>query len=200
MDQELLSLALKSQPNVMLEAADYLLASGNAEAAALLYQKGGHLAKALEMAFNSGLYDVLDCIAEAIDKDSNPGLMTRWGAHGLWCKGSEVQRPNLRHGLSFMCMLFASDLAPHQKLPVYYIILESTTTTVHSCMLPMFDLTIAAVCHGPVVPVDSLNMLAAAGALRPSYQLDITVRLYRCWCGLASLSVPLICCWPMTCT
>eukprot|EP00878_Enallax_costatus_P031948 GHUV01035023.1.p1 GENE.GHUV01035023.1~~GHUV01035023.1.p1 ORF type:complete len:310 (+),score=104.54 GHUV01035023.1:79-930(+) len=61
----------------MLEAADYLLESGNADAAALLYQKGGHLAKALEMALSSGLYDVLDSIAEAIDQDANPGLMAR---------------------------------------------------------------------------------------------------------------------------
>lgn len=82
MEQELLSLALKSPPNVMLEAADYLLESGNADAAALLYQKGGHLAKALEMALSSGLYDVLDSIAEAIDQDANPGLMARWGRAG----------------------------------------------------------------------------------------------------------------------
>jgi hypothetical protein len=79
MDQELLSLALKSPPNVMLEAADHLLAAGNAEAAALLYQKGGKLAKALEMALGCGLYGALDSIAEALDKNQDPLLMARCG-------------------------------------------------------------------------------------------------------------------------
>ncbi|WIA30074.1 hypothetical protein OEZ86_000169 [Tetradesmus obliquus] len=77
MDQELLSLALKSPPGVMLEAADHLLAAGNAEAAALLYQKGGKLGKALEMALGCGLYGALDSIAEALDKDQDPMLMAR---------------------------------------------------------------------------------------------------------------------------
>eukprot|EP00879_Flechtneria_rotunda_P011811 GHRR01012338.1.p1 GENE.GHRR01012338.1~~GHRR01012338.1.p1 ORF type:complete len:1377 (+),score=585.08 GHRR01012338.1:1099-5229(+) len=77
MDQELLSLALKSPPAVMLDAADHLLASGNAEAAALLYQKGGKLGKALDMAFSAGLYDVLDQIAEQLDKAVDPTLMAR---------------------------------------------------------------------------------------------------------------------------
>jgi intraflagellar transport protein 140 len=77
MYQELLSLALKSPPAVMLEAADHLLAAGNAEAAALLYQKGGKLGKALEMALGCGLYGALDSIAEALDKDQDPMLMAR---------------------------------------------------------------------------------------------------------------------------
>lgn len=91
MDQELLSLALKSPPNVMLEAADHLLAAGNAEAAALLYQKGGKLGKALDMAFAAGLYEVLDNIAENLDQDKDPEIMARSGhgmAHGAGWAGA----------------------------------------------------------------------------------------------------------------
>jgi hypothetical protein len=54
MDQELLSFALKSPPSTMLDAADHLLAAGNTQAAAMLYQKGGKLGKAVEMAFAAG--------------------------------------------------------------------------------------------------------------------------------------------------
>jgi hypothetical protein len=68
---------LKSSPDVMVEAADHLLTTGNAEAAALLYQKGGKLGKALEMALSSGLYEVLDSIAEQLNQDSDPVLMAR---------------------------------------------------------------------------------------------------------------------------
>lgn len=77
MDQELLSFALKSPPTVMLEAADHLLAAGNTQAAALLYEKGGKLGKAVEMAFAAGMTDVLDSITSQLDQDAEPELLNR---------------------------------------------------------------------------------------------------------------------------
>lgn len=79
MDQELLSFALKSPPSTMLDAADHLLAAGNTQAAALLYQKGGKLGKAVEMAFAAGMMDVLDTITAQLDQDADANLMARYG-------------------------------------------------------------------------------------------------------------------------
>jgi hypothetical protein len=77
MDQELLTFALNSPPAVMLEAADHLAASGNAQAAAALYLKGGKAAKAVDMACAGGLVDVLESIAAGqLDTDS-PELISR---------------------------------------------------------------------------------------------------------------------------
>jgi hypothetical protein len=78
MDQELLSFALQSPPSTMLDAADHLLAAGNTQAAALLYQKGGKLGKAIEMAFAAGMMDVLDSITAQLDQDADADLMARW--------------------------------------------------------------------------------------------------------------------------
>lgn len=78
MDQELLSFALKSPPATMLDAADHLLAAGNSQAAALLYQKGGKLGKAVEMAFAAGMMDVLDSISTQLDQDADAELLARW--------------------------------------------------------------------------------------------------------------------------
>lgn len=77
MDQELLSFALKSPPAIMLEAADHLLAAGNVQAAARLYQQGGKLGKAVEMAFAAGMVDVLDSITAGLDQDADTELVSR---------------------------------------------------------------------------------------------------------------------------
>jgi hypothetical protein len=79
MDQELLSFALQSPPSIMLDAADHLLAAGNTQAAALLYQKGGKLGKAVEMAFAAGMMDVLDSITAQLDQDADADLLARYG-------------------------------------------------------------------------------------------------------------------------
>lgn len=77
MDQELLSFALQSPPNTILDAADHLLAAGNTQAAALLYQKGGKLGKAVEMVFAAGMMDVLDSITAQLDQDADVDLVAR---------------------------------------------------------------------------------------------------------------------------
>jgi hypothetical protein len=62
---------------MMLEAADHLLAAGNAQGAALLYQKAGRLARAVELAFAGGLVDVLDGVASQLGADADVGLLNR---------------------------------------------------------------------------------------------------------------------------
>lgn len=79
LDGELLALALKSPPAQMLEAADYLYEKGEYDKAAMLYQKGGKLGKAIEMCFSAQLFDVLQHIADQLQPDSDPALFARCG-------------------------------------------------------------------------------------------------------------------------
>ncbi|KAG2490014.1 hypothetical protein HYH03_011479 [Edaphochlamys debaryana] len=78
LDSDLMNLALKSTPGVMVDTADYLFAKGQHEKAATLYMKGGKLSKAVEMCFQAQLFDVLQHIADDMTPEkSDPALYTR---------------------------------------------------------------------------------------------------------------------------
>ncbi|GAX73042.1 hypothetical protein CEUSTIGMA_g494.t1 [Chlamydomonas eustigma] len=77
MDSELTNMALKSTPNVMIDAADYLNEKGEHDKAATLYMKGGKLSKAVEMCFAAKLFDVLQMIADDLEASKDPGLYAR---------------------------------------------------------------------------------------------------------------------------
>mmetsp|Transcript_30722 Transcript_30722/g.68056 ORF Transcript_30722/g.68056 Transcript_30722/m.68056 type:complete len:1411 (+) Transcript_30722:34-4266(+) len=77
LDSELMNLALKSTPLVMIDAADYLNEKGEHEKAATLYMKGGKLSKAVEMCFAARLFDVLQHITDDLQANQDPGLYMR---------------------------------------------------------------------------------------------------------------------------
>ncbi|KAG1665494.1 hypothetical protein FOA52_009755 [Chlamydomonas sp. UWO 241] len=77
LDSDLMNLALKSTPLVMIDAADYLNERGEHDKAATLYMKGGKLSKAVEMCFAAKLFDVLQHIAEHLEANDDPGLFMR---------------------------------------------------------------------------------------------------------------------------
>ncbi|GIL44704.1 hypothetical protein Vafri_2223 [Volvox africanus] len=78
LDSDLMNLALKSTPVVMIDTADYLFQKGQHEKAATLYMKGGKLSKAVEMCFQAQLFDVLQHIADDMSPDkSDPTLYNR---------------------------------------------------------------------------------------------------------------------------
>lgn len=109
LEQELLSLALKSPPAVMLDAADHLLAQGNGEAAALLYQKGGKMSRAVDMAFSAQLFGVLDSIAEQLGPAGDPALLARYGyaaGHAAGCL--PVCRPACDSQYSAVCCVLTA--------------------------------------------------------------------------------------------
>ena len=64
--RELLAAALQAPAAVALDAADHLLAEGDAEGAALLYRRGGRPERALAAARAAGLDAVVDDIAAAL--------------------------------------------------------------------------------------------------------------------------------------
>lgn len=77
LDSELMNLALKSTPLVMIDAADYLNEKGEHDKAATLYMKGGKISKAVDMCFAAKLYDVLQTIADDLQQGQDPALFHR---------------------------------------------------------------------------------------------------------------------------
>ncbi|XP_065176565.1 intraflagellar transport protein 140 homolog [Sycon ciliatum] len=77
MDHELMGLALRSTKEDKVEVAEYFDMNGVHSNAVILYQKGGAVAKAIELAFNSKEYDALDSIAADLDDDTDPELLMR---------------------------------------------------------------------------------------------------------------------------
>ncbi|MEW5317550.1 MAG: hypothetical protein WDW38_008838 [Sanguina aurantia] len=77
LDSDLMNLALKSTPVVMVDTADYLHERGHYDKAATLYMKGGKLKKAVEMCFSANLFDVLTHITDDLKSEQNPELYVR---------------------------------------------------------------------------------------------------------------------------
>ena len=61
----------------MCEAAAYFESRGQEDRAVMLYQKGGNVAKAVELCFRSRLFDQLREIAEHLPSDADPALIHR---------------------------------------------------------------------------------------------------------------------------
>jgi len=83
LDSELMSFALKAQPALMIECAQYFEAKGEFEKAVQLYQKGGDIPKSLDLCFKAGnqgrtsMFDVLRTIASELDENANPQTVAR---------------------------------------------------------------------------------------------------------------------------
>jgi len=78
METEVMQLALKAnQQALMLDAAAYFEAKGMDDKAVLLYQKGGHLSKAIMLCVKGKLFDVLTSIADDLDISADPEVFIR---------------------------------------------------------------------------------------------------------------------------
>ncbi|XP_068161175.1 intraflagellar transport protein 140 homolog isoform X2 [Antennarius striatus] len=78
LDDQLMKLALLSNPEDMMEAACYFEEKGTHMAKAVsLYHKAGYVSKALELAFATQQFSELESMAEALNETSDPTLLTR---------------------------------------------------------------------------------------------------------------------------
>uniref|UniRef100_A0A674PQ19 Intraflagellar transport 140 n=1 Tax=Takifugu rubripes TaxID=31033 RepID=A0A674PQ19_TAKRU len=78
LDDQLMNLALLSNPEDMMEAACYYEEKGtNMDRAVALYHKAGYVSKALELAFSTQQFSALQLIAEDLDENSDPALLAR---------------------------------------------------------------------------------------------------------------------------
>ncbi|XP_048407747.2 intraflagellar transport protein 140 homolog isoform X1 [Stegostoma tigrinum] len=78
LDDHLMNLSLLSSPEDMMEAARYYEEKGlQMDRAVMLYHKAGHFSKAIELAFATQQFNALQHIAEELDENSDPALLSR---------------------------------------------------------------------------------------------------------------------------
>ncbi|XP_023267040.1 intraflagellar transport protein 140 homolog isoform X1 [Seriola lalandi dorsalis] len=78
LDDQLMNLALLSNPEDMMEAACYYEEKGtHMDRAVALYHKAGYVSKALELAFATQQFSALQLIAEDLNENSDPALLAR---------------------------------------------------------------------------------------------------------------------------
>uniref|UniRef100_A0A3B4T737 Intraflagellar transport 140 n=1 Tax=Seriola dumerili TaxID=41447 RepID=A0A3B4T737_SERDU len=78
LDDQLMNLALLSNPEDMMEAACYYEEKGtHMDRAVALYHKAGYVSKALELAFATQQFSALQLIAEDLNEYSDPALLAR---------------------------------------------------------------------------------------------------------------------------
>ncbi|KAJ3607891.1 hypothetical protein NHX12_024942 [Muraenolepis orangiensis] len=96
LDDQLMNLALLSNPEDMMDAACYFEESehGHMDRAVVLYHKAGHMSKALELAFATQQFSALQLIAEDLNDMSDPTLLARCSdffiEHGQYQKAVEL--------------------------------------------------------------------------------------------------------------
>ncbi|KAF4087733.1 hypothetical protein AMELA_G00073850 [Ameiurus melas] len=78
MDEQLMNLALLSNPEDMMDTAAYYEERGeHMDRAVMLYHKAGRVSKALELAFSTEQFGALQLIAEELNENSDPAVLTR---------------------------------------------------------------------------------------------------------------------------
>ncbi|CAM4723917.1 unnamed protein product [Leuciscus chuanchicus] len=78
LDEQLMNLALLSNPEDMMDTAMYYEEKGtHMDRAVMLYHKAGHVSKALELAFATEQFGALQLIAEDLNETSDPALLAR---------------------------------------------------------------------------------------------------------------------------
>uniref|UniRef100_A0A671WNM9 Intraflagellar transport 140 n=1 Tax=Sparus aurata TaxID=8175 RepID=A0A671WNM9_SPAAU len=78
LDDQLMNLALLSNPEDMMEAACYYEEKGtHMDRAVELYHKAGYVSKALELAFATQQFTILQMIAEDLNENSDPAILAR---------------------------------------------------------------------------------------------------------------------------
>ena len=77
LDRELMSFALQASAAVMIDCAEYFERKGEVERAVSLFQKGGNIAKALDLCFRSQLFEVLRNIADELGPSTDAAILAQ---------------------------------------------------------------------------------------------------------------------------
>ena len=83
LDTDLLQFSIKARPSLQVDCANYFEQKGEFEKAVQLYQKGGELAKALDLCFKVGgagraqMFEVLSNISKELDDTASPAVVAR---------------------------------------------------------------------------------------------------------------------------
>ncbi|XP_008318089.2 intraflagellar transport protein 140 homolog [Cynoglossus semilaevis] len=95
LDDQLMNMALLSNPEDMMEAACYYEERGtHMDRAVDLYHKAGRVSKALELAFATEQFSALESIVENLSKNADPALLARcsdfFNTHSQYDKAVEL--------------------------------------------------------------------------------------------------------------
>ncbi|XP_051969833.1 intraflagellar transport protein 140 homolog [Xyrauchen texanus] len=91
LDEQLMNLALLSNPEDMMDTAMYYEEKAtHMDRAVMLYHKAGHVSKALELAFATEQFGALQLIAEDLNETSDPALLAR--CSDFFIKHSQYQK------------------------------------------------------------------------------------------------------------
>lgn len=77
LENDIMSLSLKSPTPVMLQSAAYFENKGHNEKAVILYMKGSNLKKALDIAVKAKLYDYVKKITAEMNPDANNEILEK---------------------------------------------------------------------------------------------------------------------------
>eukprot|EP00756_Hemistasia_phaeocysticola_P006237 Hpha_TRINITY_DN13742_c1_g2::TRINITY_DN13742_c1_g2_i1::g.142675::m.142675/K19672/IFT140; intraflagellar transport protein 140 len=95
LDTEVMQLSLQASDNAtMIESAQWFEEQKMLDKAVTLYQRGGEQAKAIELCVEGELYDVLQKLADNLDKDTEPEVFVRcaeyFAGKGQFAKASAM--------------------------------------------------------------------------------------------------------------
>ncbi|XP_033630790.1 intraflagellar transport protein 140 homolog [Asterias rubens] len=125
MEDQLMNLALMSSNEDMIEAARYYETNPNTmDKAVMLFHKGGHFSKALELAFKTQQFGALQLIAEDLDERTDPVLLNRCAEffmeHGQYDKAVDLMVVAKKYDE-------ALDLCERQSVPITERLAEKMT-------------------------------------------------------------------------
>jgi len=81
MDNEIMSLAVNGQKQLMLKVANYFEQKGYNEKAIILYIKGRNFKKALDLSMKFKLFDYMNKITGEVNHDADPEVLAAVAAH-----------------------------------------------------------------------------------------------------------------------
>lgn len=77
LDQEVMSMSLQSSNAIMLQSAAYFENKGKQDKAVQLYSKGGNRKKAMQLAIQYNLTDMIDDISTGVQQDDDPDVLKK---------------------------------------------------------------------------------------------------------------------------
>ncbi|XP_022095457.1 intraflagellar transport protein 140 homolog isoform X2 [Acanthaster planci] len=125
LEDQLMNLALMSSSEDMIEAARYYETNPSTmDKAVMLFHKGGHFSKALELAFKTQQFGALQLIAEDLDERTDPILLNRcaefFKEHGQYDKAVDLMVVAKKY-------TEALDLCQSQSVPITERLAEKMT-------------------------------------------------------------------------
>lgn len=139
MPQDVMRLALQAPPSVTLDAAIYFEKKGEMEKAVLLYQKSGRTAKAIDICFQSQLFDPLLEIAENISSELEKQQFNKQESTGT--DKTKTETESLDPQILIRCGDFFMEHGEFEKAVMMYVSAKEFNLVLDLCLQKGVNLT-----------------------------------------------------------